>query len=336
MTISSRLRKIADNIALDLPPIKWQQPNIYELRDEFHEADVVTLWGYYDRDEEHIFNIFKDSLYPLELDPKDLSRKNSWRFTFKDYDALKKQVERYGKNPDTIVAAIRAGKAMPMPVVILSLEGEYLLAGGATRTAIANLAGQKITALVFDAKYAQKYRADKALSLIHDYLKERDATAALKDILDGNPGKGSTSHWLELALEDFTENGGDISELKKLVTKKASRMWQYGASLRPIAYANVPAGWVHKEPHPSFRHGVVTYDRALTPNEIASYELVPFLTREEVEARIEAARADIEENKEEWRGHHKEVVAYIKHFLDEMGPGFYDVTKAVEEVLTVL
>ena len=62
--------------------------------------------------------------------------------------------------------------------------------------------------------------------------------------------------------------------------------WKYGAALRPIGFATVPAGYVRVEQHPAFRHGVVVYDHALTPADVESYQLMPRIPLPDVEDRI--------------------------------------------------
>jgi len=52
---------------------------------------------------------------------------------------------------------------------------------------------------------------------------------------------------------------------------------KYGAVYRPIAFAQVPPGYVAVEKHPNFRHGVAVYERELTPSEVESFELVPLV-----------------------------------------------------------
>ncbi len=68
--------------------------------------------------------------------------------------------------------------------------------------------------------------------------------------------------------------------------------YRYGAANRPPNFATVPKGYVRiesppKNPNgqgvePGARHGVLVYDRPLTPDEIRSYQLVPYLPSEDV------------------------------------------------------
>jgi hypothetical protein len=65
-----------------------------------------------------------------------------------------------------------------------------------------------------------------------------------------------------------------------------------------VGFATVPKGYVSvEEPprnpngpgvEPYARHGVVVYDRPLTPDEIRSYELAPYLPSKDVVGRAVA------------------------------------------------
>ncbi len=55
--------------------------------------------------------------------------------------------------------------------------------------------------------------------------------------------------------------------------------YRYGLQYRPPGLGAVPKGWVDyskdSENLDSVRHGILTYDRELSPAEVKSYELVP-------------------------------------------------------------
>jgi hypothetical protein len=46
---------------------------------------------------------------------------------------------------------------------------------------------------------------------------------------------------------------------------------------RPAGLSNVPSGFHSEKDHPSFRHGVISYDRPLTDKEIKTFELTPIV-----------------------------------------------------------
>jgi GNAT superfamily N-acetyltransferase/2'-5' RNA ligase len=150
---------IAMDEAMNLKPMQWTMPTEEQLNDEFHEGEIdsllLTMSYPQPGEKEDAFRFFKANLEgPIEIDPKDLKGKNAWRFTFPDYHALRKTVTSYGgpKDPDSMVRKVQSGGSLPMPVVIRRVDGTLELAGGATRTSIALLAGQKIQALVLDEK----------------------------------------------------------------------------------------------------------------------------------------------------------------------------------------
>lgn len=53
--------------------------------------------------------------------------------------------------------------------------------------------------------------------------------------------------------------------------------FRYGMTYRPPSIGAVPKDFIQVEPHPSFRHGVLTYTRELTADEVRSYELTRFV-----------------------------------------------------------
>ena len=96
---------------------------------------------------------------PEELNPKNLKGRHIWN----TYEDLVKTVKSFGgpKDPDSMLEAINSGKSLPMPIVVKNRNGDLHIAGGATRSGIANLAGQTITALVIDEKKANELMADR-------------------------------------------------------------------------------------------------------------------------------------------------------------------------------
>lgn len=93
----------------------------------------------------------------------------------------------------------------------------------------------------------------------------------------------------------IAELGAEIDKYKRSRgDTDAPRMYRYGALNRPIGFATVPRGYVDVEPpvegQPRTRHGVVVYDRPLTPDETKSYELYPYITPD---ALVEKLYADI-------------------------------------------
>jgi len=68
-------------------------------------------------------------------------------------------------------------------------------------------------------------------------------------------------------------------------------VYRYGLQFRPAGYVAVPAGYVRIDPPMPeaadwTRHGVVVYDRPLTPQEIASFQLTPFVPSAEMAHRV--------------------------------------------------
>ena len=112
---------------------------------------------------------------------------------------------------------------------------------------------------------------------------------------------------------------------------------KYGAHFRPIAFAQVPAGFVAVEKHPNFRHGVAVYERELTPREVESFELVPLVPAAEiVEKLVEPFREYADEYIQDYEDHPQDLEVMVGHNFDKLnlypGDGKFDraeFTKAV-------
>jgi len=213
--------------SLKIKSIQWRVPTEKELKDEFNEADIESLLishsGYPSKREiEEAWVFFKSNLEQMEIDPKDLDPKNQWRFRFKDYSTMRKQVKGYGgpKDPDSLVRAIQAGQFLPMPVVIKQADGRLMLAGGATRTAIAGLADQKITALVIDEKKVLRVHVDKAKANIQKYISkskpEVEKISARVEELSRSLDAGDIEEVLEA---EYPESGFEVMHLSLLWSK---------------------------------------------------------------------------------------------------------------------
>jgi len=150
---------------VELPEIKWVQPTDKELTNEIKsEFKIETLFicEMWPKDEHYRLALddLKHIAKPENLDPKKLKGYHTY---WKSYDELYRTVKSYGgpKDPESMIAAIKEGKPLPMPVVVRKRNGEMEVLGGATRTGIASLAGQHITGLVIDEKEANELMADR-------------------------------------------------------------------------------------------------------------------------------------------------------------------------------
>lgn len=88
-----------------------------------------------------------------------------------------------------------------------------------------------------------------------------------------------------------------------------SAVHRYAALNRPIGFATVPAGYVGTEARPAFgdgrdlaRHGIVVYDRPLTAQEIASYELVPVIDPAAVDELVATVAESLGEYRQDIEG----------------------------------
>lgn len=151
--------------SLQLPEIKWSYPTDKELLNEVHseyaiEKLVNPNMNSYPTDKDYLgfMQSLKEVSKPERLDPKTLKGRHIW----KSYDDLEKTVKSFGlpKKPETMLEAIKKGEPLPMPIVVKRRNGELEVLGGCTRSGIAALANQHITALVIDEKTANEKMAD--------------------------------------------------------------------------------------------------------------------------------------------------------------------------------
>lgn len=209
------------NESLELPKIQWRQPTTKELREEFQEPDIDSLFftGYPKKDEvDKAFQFFINNLTRIAIEPSKLNKSNAWRFIFKDYETFEKQVTSYfeNKNPKKLINAIQNGEKIPMPVVIKKIDGSYLLAGGATRTAIANLANQKIEALVFDEKKVLRMKLDNKIQKKKDHyqtIKNDEVKKDILDLLDHHSNRSNLDKKFIKDLESKYTNKSDSFEI---------------------------------------------------------------------------------------------------------------------------
>lgn len=158
------LKRVLASETLDLPEIKWSYPTDKELLNEVQsELDIEKLfifetWPKQEDYKEAVQDLKKVST-SAQLDPKTLKGRHLW----KSYEDLCKTVKSFGgpKDPDSMLAAIKSGNPLPMPIVVERRNGDKEILGGATRSGIAALAHQPITALVINEKAANENMADR-------------------------------------------------------------------------------------------------------------------------------------------------------------------------------
>jgi hypothetical protein len=150
--------------------------------------------------------------------------------------------------------------------------------------------------------------------------------------------KEATRREHESLLRAVEEHNEARSERPAADAVPSPVLHRYGARNRPVGFATVPKGYVSvEEPprnpngpgvEPYARHGVVVYDRPLTPDEIRSYELAPYLPSKDVVGRAVALAdkygqeyADFLRDAEE---HEMNAFARQKLFLVNEGNYFTD------------
>ena len=70
--------------------------------------------------------------------------------------------------------------------------------------------------------------------------------------------------------------------------------YRYGLTNRPLSIGTAPKGWVATEAAPAehadvARHGIVSYDRPLTPEEVSQFELSPIIDGDEARNGVAAS-----------------------------------------------
>lgn len=182
----SYLKKVQAQL-LNIPKIKWEYPTDKELLNEVKseywiETLFITEHWPKQHDYEQAIQDLKEVSKPQELNPKKIKGKHIW----KSYEDLHKTVKSFGlpKDPDAMLKAIKDGKPLPMPIVVKHLNGEMELLGGATRSGIANLANQSITALLIDEKKANKNMADRMEDKVEKEAQEEKQRSIYKQVRD--------------------------------------------------------------------------------------------------------------------------------------------------------
>jgi hypothetical protein len=88
---------------------------------------------------------------------------------------------------------------------------------------------------------------------------------------------------LEKAGPYIGPRGGKYKDPEhKIPWEEPKKIYQYGMHFRPAGFGGTPKGHTGVKEHPAFRHGVIEYDRPLTPEEIKSFELEPILSEEQL------------------------------------------------------
>ena len=148
----------------NLPEIKWSYPTDKEIDNEIktefkiESLFIASTWPKEDEYKQATVDL-KDVSKPEKLDPKKLKGYH----IYKSYDDLYNNVKSFGgpKDPESMLKAIRDNKPLPMPIVVRRRNGGMEVLGGATRSGLALLADQFITALVIDEIDANELMADR-------------------------------------------------------------------------------------------------------------------------------------------------------------------------------
>jgi GNAT superfamily N-acetyltransferase len=225
---SSKIKtaEITDEFLKSLPPIQWRLPSPLELENELkseyaiERLFITAQWPKPD-DFKEALPLILDVATQIELDPTTLKGRHLWP----NYQELYITVKSFGgpKDPESMIHAISNQKALPMPIVIKKIDGNLEVAGGNTRSGIAALAGQSITALVIDEAKAKGKLADKferEISRHFDDEKSERIFNLVRDYYfnDGKKPKFKEEDLLIVILAEFELRR--IQELRGLTVKK--------------------------------------------------------------------------------------------------------------------
>lgn len=100
--------------------------------------------------------------------------------------------------------------------------------------------------------------------------------------------------------------------LKALKAAGAGHSQTYGVRNRPVSFATVPKGYTSFQPHSDFTHGTVTYDRALSNDEVDSYELILIPSKNQIQEFASVLADDLREYKDEYLEMSREDPAAFK------------------------
>jgi hypothetical protein len=100
--------------------------------------------------------------------------------------------------------------------------------------------------------------------------------------------------------------------LKALKAAGAGHSQTYGVRNRPVSFATVPKGYTSFQPHSDFTHGTVTYDHALSSDEVDSYELILIPSKNQIQEFASVLADDLREYKDEYLEMSREDPAAFK------------------------
>ena len=215
---------------LEIKDIKWSYPTDEELEKEFREEDVYGIFfkGYPKKEEEQkAFEYFRNNLEKKRINPEELVDDNAWRFDFSDYKSLRDQVKKYAdpKDPDSMIRKIQAGGELPMPVAI-KRDGKFMLAGGATRVALAKLANQDIDILIFNPTEWVEKQARRVDDLLSKWkIQKEQVSNPCTEIKDNPDHKYHTIPKDSQVLKEGKKFGIDIAGRKVYQIGKKYYSW---------------------------------------------------------------------------------------------------------------
>lgn len=120
--------------------------------------------------------------------------------------------------------------------------------------------------------------------------------------------------------------------------ESAPSKFRYGMQFRPPGMGATPKGEFTVEKHGDFRHGVISYDRPLTPEEVKSYELTPILSTQALGERVDVAVGKLlseypDEVRELAEEDPRHFAAMARQALADQEPGHLpDIDKMVEAI----
>ncbi len=150
---------------------------------------------------------------------------------------------------------------------------------------------------------------------------------------------------LILAASRYVVKSGEHADHKYLERHpdgKGGWHYVYGMQNRPIGSFTVPKGYTSTAAHPAFRHGTVTYDNPLSPDEQRSFELKPIASAEGRKKVIAHGIESLAEYRDEYAELLEEpdgrrmIEPAIRQAFDSLGAHIENHDAAITEVIDSL
>ena len=135
--------------------------------------------------------------------------------------------------------------------------------------------------------------APRSLALLEELFAQYDDVADQLRALRGEAPQGRT-HWAQWSAIRAAEAARNAPPVEAAPAAEPAGAFRYGLINRPLDAFTAPKGFTGSEPAPAehsdyARHGIVVYDRRLTPEEVKAFELAVIIDGDEARNGVAAS-----------------------------------------------